>query len=123
MATTHPIQSPVAAGWAGPAGTAGPRPDDQAPVRTAAPLPSPPDPVPVSREQMAAALAEVNEALAKVRPEPFRVSFSEEEGSGRMVITIKSAEGEVLKQYPPEKILNLLGKMDDLVGMIVDEAT
>ncbi|MFN2369863.1 MAG: flagellar protein FlaG [Candidatus Krumholzibacteriia bacterium] len=39
------------------------------------------------------------------------------------MILIKDAQGEVIKQFPPEKILNLNQKMDDLVGIIIDEAT
>ncbi|MBE0566612.1 MAG: flagellar protein FlaG [Krumholzibacteria bacterium] len=92
------------------------------------PAPEPPAPAPPaqsawSREELEAALDRLRESLARVRPEPYRVSFRTDEETNRTVILIKDAAGEVVKQFPPEKILNLHHKMDDLVGMIVDEAT
>lgn len=76
-----------------------------------------------TREELDAALARLSESLARVRPEPYRVSFRTDEDTRTTVIQIKDADGEVVKQFPPEKILNLHQKMDDLVGMIIDEAT
>lgn len=110
-------------------GPANPSERTIAPARGAAPraeptaiTPAPPAAV-ARREELDAALAELREKLAAVRPEPYRVSIKEDEESGELVIRIKDADGEVVKQFPPEKILNLHQKMDDLVGMIVDETT
>lgn len=91
-----------------------PEPDPQAP---------PPAESTWTSEELDAALARLSESLARVRPEPYRVSFRTDEDSQRTVILIKDAQGEVIKQFPPEKILNLHQKMDDLVGIIIDEAT
>ena len=100
-----------------------------APSRPARPEPAPepprrdPDASAKQRADLDAALARLGEALAKVRPQPYRVSIRKDEESGQVVILIKNTEGDVIKQYPPEKILNLHQSMDDLIGMIVDETT
>ncbi|HPF70502.1 MAG TPA: flagellar protein FlaG [Candidatus Krumholzibacteria bacterium] len=87
-------------------------------------LEPPPAPEPDQvRKDLDEALAKLSQALEKVRPQPYRVAFEEDSSSGRMIIKIKNADGEVVKQYPPEKLLNLHQRMDDLVGMVVDEAT
>ena len=109
-------------------GPAGPTARTIAPARGEAPRAEPhATPAPPAanerREELDAALAELGAKLAAVRPEPYSVSIKEDEESGHLVIRIKDAAGEVVKQFPPEKILNLHQKMDDLVGMIVDETT
>ncbi len=99
----------------------------EASTRPARPAPAPeplaPDPGQAAQQRadLDAALAKLGEALAKVRPEPYKVSIRKDQESGQVVILIKNAEGDVIKQYPPEKILNLHQSMDDLIGMIVDE--
>ncbi len=75
------------------------------------------------RQELDEALERLGSALSKVRPEPYTVGFETDEASGRTIIQIKNRNGEVIKQFPPEKLLNLHRRMDDLVGMIVDEAT
>lgn len=117
--------------------SADPRIPQPAAVQTAAepaPRPARPAPAPESRDpdpdaaarqraDLDAALAKLGEALAKVRPEPYKVAIRKDQESGQVVILIKNADGEVIKQYPPEKVLNLHRSMDDLIGMIVDETT
>ena len=97
--------------------------------RPARPEPAPelpqrdPDAAAKQRADLDAALAKLGDALAKVRPQPYKVAIHEDQESGQLVILIKNAKGDVIKQYPPEKILNLHQSMDDLIGMIVDETT
>ena len=108
------------------AATPTPAPAPSRPAR-AEPAPEPPrrdpDAAAKQRADLDAALAKLGDALAKVRPQPFKVAIREDQDSGDLVIEIKDADGNVIKQYPPEKILNLHQSMDDLIGMIVDETT
>lgn len=87
------------------------------------PRPRDPDAAAKQRADLDAALAKLSDALAKVRPQPYKVAIRNDQESGEIVILIKDAAGDVVKQFPPEKILNLHRKMDDLIGMIVDETT
>ena len=39
------------------------------------------------------------------------------------IIEVRNREGEVVRQFPPENLLNLARKLDDLSGMVIDELT
>lgn len=75
------------------------------------------------REELEQAVADLRSALAEVRPPEWSVAIHEDEATGKLVIEIKDAEGEVIKQLPPEKVLNLHRKLADLAGVVLDEAT
>ena len=79
--------------------------------------------VPPTREQVEEFAGTLQEALTSSRPENWSVNIHEDTDSGSFVIEIKDAEGEVIKQFPPEKVLNLRRKLDDLAGVVVDETT
>jgi uncharacterized FlaG/YvyC family protein len=60
-------------------------------------------------------------ALAEVAPEPRVVHFRAVEESEDVVIEVRNWEtGELITQIPPEKILNLRARLDELVGTVVD---
>ena len=44
-----------------------------------------------------------------------------EETSRVMVQVIDMDKNEVLKEIPPEKILNLIGQIQEMIGLVVDE--
>lgn len=89
--------------------------------RTGSPQPAA-GPAPAQRQQayreMAAAIAA---ALAAALPEPVTVSFRWVAEHELFVLEVRNAgSGELVKQYPPEKILNLRRCLDDLLGVMVD---
>ncbi|NLK72087.1 MAG: flagellar protein FlaG [Clostridiales bacterium] len=48
--------------------------------------------------------------------------FKVHEGTGRMMIKVVNTEtGQVVKEVPPEKILNAVASLWELAGIIVDE--
>ena len=80
-------------------------------------------PVSLTREQLAETTARLQEALAESRPEDWRGGSHEDDTTGSLVIEIRDADGELIKQFPPEKVLNLQRKLADLAGVVVDETT
>ena len=74
-------------------------------------------------EQRAEAIEQIRAALEEVRPPEWQVSIWEDEDTGTVVVEIRDEEGETIKQFPPEKILNLQRKLADLAGVVVDETT
>ena len=80
-------------------------------------------PASLTREQLVETTARLQEALAEARPEDWRVGIHEDDTTGSLVIEIRDADGELIKQFPPEKVLNLQRKLADLAGVVVDETT
>lgn len=65
--------------------------------------------------------AELQKRMDEMADDPHQVSIRTDENTQNSVIQIKDPDGEVVKQYPPEKVLNLYEKLDDLSGMVIDE--
>ncbi len=63
----------------------------------------------------------LQERIDEASQEPHMVSITTDHKSNTSVIQIKDPEGRVIKQFPPEKVLNLHQRMDDLSGMVIDE--
>ncbi len=61
--------------------------------------------------------------LDEAAQDQYHVGFRMDSRTDSYVIEISDKEGELVKQFPPEKVLNLQGKMDELSGMVVDEMT
>jgi len=78
---------------------------------------------PPTRQQVEEFAEQLQDALADARPADWHVGIREDANSGDIVIEIKDAAGEVVKQFPPEIVLNLHRKLDDLAGVVVDETT
>jgi uncharacterized FlaG/YvyC family protein len=118
---TGPVPVPDEKTRAEPA--AAPDHPDPAGDQVAAPVPRPAEEHPVlDAEQWAAALAEIRTALEAVRPPEWHVAIREDPDTGSVVIEIQDEDGETVKQFPPEKILNLQRKLADLAGVVLDEA-
>ena len=66
---------------------------------------------------------QVQETLSKVAPRPHEVAFRLDADSNGFVIEIRNPDGTLLRQYPPEKLLNLRRRLDELSGMVIDEMT
>ncbi|MCP4572069.1 MAG: flagellar protein FlaG [bacterium] len=68
------------------------------------------------------ALERLSEALAEAGPPGWQVSIHKDEETGKVVVELKDENGETIKQFPPEKVLNLQRKIADLAGVVLDEA-
>lgn len=64
---------------------------------------------------------QLQEALDKAAHDQYEVGFRQKSDDNSYVIEIKDEEGNLVKQFPPEKVLNLQRKMDELSGMVIDE--
>jgi len=130
MATNATIQGADGRSMTGQAlqKTLSPSTEKPAESRKAPEAPQEAPPVPASvpvpdNDEMEKLMSELRDALAQARPEPFKVAFRKDESSGDFVVEIRDIAGDLVKQFPPEKIVNLREKLDDLVGMVVDETT
>ena len=79
-----------------------------------------PDP---SIEEMEQIVARMRQAIGQAGSDRLEVAFRQDQRAGGFVIEIRNADGELVRQFPPEKVLNLRGKMDELSGMVIDELT
>jgi len=50
----------------------------------------------------------------------YRVKFSKDERTGRFVCQIMDKESKVIRQIPPEEVLDLAARLDEMVGLIFD---
>ncbi len=66
---------------------------------------------------------QVQETLQKLVPEPHSITFRQDEAGNGFVVEVRNPDGSVIRQYPPEKLLNLRRNLDELSGMVIDEMT
>jgi uncharacterized FlaG/YvyC family protein len=59
--------------------------------------------------------------INELAPDPHLVAIHNDDSTNEYVIEIKDPDGNIVKQFPPEKVLNLRKRMDDLSGMVIDE--
>ncbi len=86
------------------------------------PAQTPPEPTQsVSIDDLHNMVAEIQQTLDSTSHIPLRVGFRLDERADGYVIEIKNEYGEVIRQFPPEKALNLRSKLDELSGMVIDE--
>ncbi|SCW58589.1 FlaG protein [Paenibacillus tianmuensis] len=73
----------------------------------------------ISEEALVKALERVNKALAGT---PSHVEYSIHKSHGDIVVKLINSETkEVIREFPSEKILELLDKLEEINGKIVDE--
>lgn len=73
----------------------------------------------VSKEKVESALRDIN---AKIRPTHTECQFSYHEDTKRISIKVLDQDtGEVIKEIPPEKTLDMIAKTLELAGILVDE--
>lgn len=102
------------------AGTAG----SPAPASRPLPAEAPANSAPVMDPEQAQALArEVQDALDRVAPASHEVAFRRDEATNSFVIEVRDLDGSTVRQYPPEKLLNLRRRLDELSGMVIDQVT
>lgn len=66
---------------------------------------------------------QLQEAIDRASDLGHRVGFRLDQRIQDFVIEIRDTDGTLLKQYPPEKVLNLRQKLTELSGMVVDATT
>lgn len=73
----------------------------------------------VSREKVESALRDIN---TKIRPTHTECQFSYHEATKRITIKVLDQEsGEVIREIPPEKTLDMIARTLELAGILVDE--
>lgn len=73
----------------------------------------------VSPEKVKQAIEEINK---KIRPTRTQCEFKFHDKTNRICITVKDSETqEVIKEIPPEKMLDMVAKTLELAGLLVDE--
>jgi len=73
----------------------------------------------VTRDSLEKAIAELNKATDFVDK---RLRFSIHEESERMqVFVIDNKTQEVIKEIPPEEFLNIVARIQEMVGLLLDE--
>lgn len=66
---------------------------------------------------------QVQQELERVAPPPHEIAFRRDEATNGFVIEVRNPDGSLVRQYPPEKLLNLRRRLDELSGMVIDEMT
>lgn len=73
----------------------------------------------VSKEKVESAIRDIN---AKIRPTHTECQFSYHESTKRISIKVLDQDsGEVIREIPPEKTLDMIAKTLELAGILVDE--
>lgn len=73
----------------------------------------------VSKEKVESALRDIN---TKIRPTHTECQFSYHEETKRIAIKVLDQDtGEVIREIPPEKTLDMIAKSLELAGILVDE--
>ncbi len=74
-----------------------------------------------SYEETNAVAEKLQIRINEVAKDHYKVTIYNDEDTNRYIIEIKDSYGEVVKRFPPEKVLNLHQRLDDLSGMVIDE--
>ena len=70
--------------------------------------------------RMTELVADVQENLNMVND--VDLQFSIHEASGEIMVTVIDAStGEVIREVPPSEMLNLAAKLDEMIGLIIDQ--
>ena len=73
-----------------------------------------------SREKIEETLVKANEMAKKFSKE---LSFSYDERIDRVVVTVREGgTDKVVRQLPPEEMIRLSEKMDDIMGMLINQS-
>jgi len=75
----------------------------------------------LSEEALRSLVSEINQALSAADKPPLNVDIRPDERNKGFVIEIRTESGDLVRQFPPELILNLRQKLDELSGMVIDQ--
>ncbi len=69
--------------------------------------------------EMKSTLEGINEYLSEVGSS---LSFVHDEASGRSAVQVLDERGEVIRQIPPQELLDVYARIRDIVGILLDES-
>jgi flagellar protein FlaG len=73
----------------------------------------------VPREEVEKAAEKLNRLMGLLDK---RMEFKIHEGTKRIMVKIVNRDnGDVLSEIPPEKVLDIIGSIQEMVGLIVDQ--
>lgn len=81
-------------------------------------FPETPGPVEVAHADLRAAVEEINQGLRDLQT---TLDIVRDEASGRSAVIVRDAEGNVLRQIPPEAVLHAFVQVRQIVGLLLDE--
>ncbi|MCL2874510.1 MAG: flagellar protein FlaG [Defluviitaleaceae bacterium] len=65
-----------------------------------------------------------NEANRRLAPVKSEVQFSVHEATNNLMVVIRNSEtGDIIREIPPERVLDAVAQAWELAGLFVDEAT
>ena len=76
---------------------------------------------PVTETEVRELVSALQETVDKAAKDLHRIGFRQDYQTKTYIIEIKDQEGNLVKQFPPEKVLNQQRKLDELSGMVIDE--
>lgn len=97
--------SPPATPQSAPAGSQTPEQGTAAPQMSAA--------------EVESTLEGINEYLSEIESS---LSFVYDEASGRSAVQVLDKDGEIIRQIPPQELLDVYARIRDVVGILLDES-
>lgn len=73
----------------------------------------------LSPEQMEGAVAQIQKVVQAATGRA--LTFEVDDERKDLIVTVKDGEGEVIRQIPSQEVLDLRKRLDDLVGVFVDD--
>jgi flagellar protein FlaG len=77
------------------------------------------DAVEMDAAELESTLEEINGYLAEIGSS---LSFIYDEASGRSAVQVLDADGNVIRQLPPQELLDVYAKIRNIVGILLDES-
>jgi len=76
------------------------------------------DAVEMDAAELESTLEEINSYLTEAGSS---LSFIHDEASGRSAVQVLDANGEVIRQLPPQELLDVYARIRNIVGILLDE--
>lgn len=73
----------------------------------------------ISPEEMSGTLAQIQKVVEAATGRA--LSFEVDEDRKDIIVTVKDSEGEIIRQIPPEEVMALRKRLEDLVGVFMDD--
>ncbi len=68
--------------------------------------------------ELESTLEEINSYLTEAGSS---LSFIHDEASGRSAVQVLNANGEVIRQFPPQELLDVYARIRNIIGILLDE--
>ena len=75
--------------------------------------------VQVSTRALRAAIEEINQNLQSLQTS---LDIIHDDPSGRSAVVVRDSEGKVIRQLPPQAVLDAFARVRQIVGVLVDES-